>query len=120
MTKTGTQSLTKIISHSHSNSSLLSANMGLTITPYRIQTPINSNLNQRPHMRTPLRSLITPMSFESPQSLQINTRNTKLERQHISRSLTTEDIRRLNLVLRQDRSISTNAFPYQRSRSNVK
>jgi hypothetical protein len=59
-------------------SSLLSVDMGLTITPYQIRTSANTDLNQRfrrLHMRAPLRPLIAPTSGEYPPPLEINTRS---------------------------------------------
>lgn len=61
-----------------SGSSLLSVDMGLTVTPYQVRPlniPTNSDLNQRfrrLHMRAPLRPLIAPITNESSSLLEIN------------------------------------------------
>jgi hypothetical protein len=113
--------------------------MGLTIIPYQIRIPINSDHSQqfrRLHMRAPLRSLIAPMSIEFPLPLEINARSLRnqssneveqrqFRRQSLlsSPSLVTENIRRINIELNQNRPLSTNTLNYrlhQRSRSNAK
>jgi len=110
--------------------------MGLTVIPYRIRTPVNSDLNQRfrrLHMRAPLRSLIAPMPIEFPPPLEINARS--LQNRRINSPLSNEieqqqQFRRQSLLSSpslvaedQDWSLSINNLHHrrlQRSRSNAK
>lgn len=119
------------------SSSLLSAGMGLTITPYRVQTAFHSDSSQRYarlHQRPPLRALNVPMSLALPSPLQINPRSmlnrpvsAEVEHRQFRRqallsspSLVTDDLRRTNVNLNQDFRPSTSVLHYrlhQRSHS---
>ncbi|CAF3887420.1 unnamed protein product [Adineta steineri] len=117
------------------SSSLLSADMGLTISPYRIRSRINTDLNQRfrhLHMRAPLRSLITSMPIENSVPLEINTRRLRnkskinnVEQQSllISNSSIANNINRRNNEFNDNWTVSSNSFNYsiaQRRYSNSK
>ncbi len=112
--------------------------MGLTVIPYRVRTAVNSDLNQRfrrLHMRAPLRSLIAPMPIEYSPALQINARSlrnrqtnfpssTEVDQRQFRRQsllsspfLVTEDIRRINIALNQNRALSTNTLNQDRALS---
>jgi len=79
-------------------------------------------------MRAPLRSLIAPMSIEFRSPLEINARSLRnqlsneVEQQQFRRQsllsspfLVTEDIRRINAALNQNRALSTNTLNQDRA-----
>jgi hypothetical protein len=94
-----------------SGSSLLSVNMGLSITPYQLRTvqmPTNVDLNQRfrrLHMRAPLRPLITLATSESTPQLEVHAhrlvRSSDDERQRAAVAPTTptlvDNVRHVNI-----------------------
>lgn len=90
-----------------SGSSLLSVDMGLSITPYQLRTmhiPTNADLHQRPrrlHMRAPLRPLITTTAaasypFSSP--LEINAHGVRAARNDYSQEERDARLRRASLL----------------------
>jgi hypothetical protein len=119
-----------------SGSSLLSVDMGLSVTPYQIRPlniPTNADLNQRfrrLHMRAPLRSLIAPINTEFSLPLEINahslgTRHDIQRQQSLlsSPSLIREEIRRVNIEFDQDFTLPPTIIGRRlldRRRSNAK
>ncbi|CAF1622690.1 unnamed protein product [Rotaria sordida] len=123
-----------------SGSSLLSVDMGLSITPNQIRPlniPTTTDLNQRfrrLHMHAPLRPLIAPTTNEFPSSLEINayslgnrqlSMNNEERRQSLlsSPSLVREEIRRVNIEFNQDFTLPPTIIGrrlLERRRSNAK
>ncbi|CAF3787582.1 unnamed protein product [Rotaria sordida] len=123
-----------------SGSSLLSVDMGLSVTPYQIRPlniPTTTDLNRRfrrLHMRAPLRPLIAPTTNEFPSSLEINayslgnrqlSANNEERRQSLlsSPSLVREEIRRVNIEFNQDFTLPPTIIGrrlLERRRSNAK
>jgi hypothetical protein len=119
-----------------SGSSLISVDMGLSVTPYQIRplnTPTNSDLNQRfrrLHMRAPLRPLITAATDEYPLPLEINAHSLG-NRHDIQRrpsllstpSLIREEVRRVNIEFNHDFPLPPSIIGrrlLERRRSNAK
>ncbi|CAF1648047.1 unnamed protein product, partial [Adineta ricciae] len=123
-----------------SGSSLLSVEMGLSVTPYQVRSvnmPNNSDLNQRfrrLHMRAPLRPLITTATNAFSPQLEINARSLgvrptfshELERQSSFSSVPTlvqEEVRRVNIEFDQDYTLPSTIVGrrlLERRRSNAK
>ncbi|CAF4578886.1 unnamed protein product [Rotaria sp. Silwood2] len=123
-----------------SGSSLLSVDMGLSVTPYQIRpinVPTTNDLNQRfrrLHMRAPLRPLIAPITNEFPLSLEINayslgnrqlSTNDEERRQLLlsSPSLVRDEVRRVNIEFNQDFTLPPTIIGrrlLERRRSNAK
>jgi len=107
------QTSTKPPSTSNS-SSLLSVDMGLSVTPYQIRSSnvqTNADLNQRfrrLHMRAPLRPLIAPTTndFQPPLEINahslVNRQQPRRDSQLLSPPLLREPVRRINMEFQQD------------------
>ncbi|CAF0715727.1 unnamed protein product [Adineta steineri] len=124
-----------------SASSLLSVDMGLSVTPYQVRPlnmPTNSDLNQRLrrlHMRAPLRPLIATTTNEFHSPLEINAHslgirqplssnnNERHQSLQSSPPFICEEVRRVNIEFNQDFTLPTTIIGrrlLERRRSNAK